>query len=282
MTPPPHHSDNTTNTTQETPITPRGYIYTDWSTTPDDTVQVKLVAVPNKKISHSIQPMLTVTVKKPCQCVQLCRAVPECEVGEIDLPNCHIFPQPHYTFHKSYYEKSTHLVFYWTEYHRRGNRLYRLYEFETRYYDARKICQQEEGQLAVLDSQVKIQEVLDVMDSKGNRIPLKVFCSGLVHQIIERYGTPTSGLRGRALSRPNLPDRLGGRDYIARHYLIPIPPPEKQEEETRKKRKRAQRQCIVCAHSEIRDRVRQYNTSLDWSVLGSSPRQTTQMAVQIW
>ncbi|KAK4299715.1 hypothetical protein Pmani_028031 [Petrolisthes manimaculis] len=137
MTPPPHHSDNTTNTNQETPITPRGYIYTDWSTTPDDT------------------------------CVQLCRAVPECEVGEIDLPNCHIFPQPHYTFHKSYYEKSTHLVFYWTEYHRRGNRLYRLYEFETRYYDARKICQQEEGQLAVLDSQVKIQEVLDVMDSKG-------------------------------------------------------------------------------------------------------------------
>ncbi|KAK4317394.1 hypothetical protein Pmani_009328 [Petrolisthes manimaculis] len=68
MTPPPHHSDNTNNTTQETPITPRGYIYTDWSTTPDDTVQVKLVAVPNKKISHSIQPMLTVTVKKPCEC----------------------------------------------------------------------------------------------------------------------------------------------------------------------------------------------------------------------
>ncbi|KAK4287074.1 hypothetical protein Pmani_039845 [Petrolisthes manimaculis] len=71
--PPPanEHTDmNTTNTniTQETPITPRGYIYTDWSTTPDDTVQVKLVAVPNKKISHSIQPMLTVTVKKPCEC----------------------------------------------------------------------------------------------------------------------------------------------------------------------------------------------------------------------
>ncbi|KAK4318799.1 hypothetical protein Pmani_010222 [Petrolisthes manimaculis] len=88
----------------------------------------------------------------------------------------------------------------------------------------------------------------------GNRVPLKVFCSGLVHQILERYGTPTSGLRGRALSRPNLPDRLGGRDYIARHYLMPIPPPEKQEGETRKKRKRAQRQCIVCAHSEIRDR----------------------------
>ncbi|KAK4318862.1 hypothetical protein Pmani_010184 [Petrolisthes manimaculis] len=74
-------------------------------------------------------------------------------------------------------------------------------------------------------------------------------------RILERYGTPTSGLRGRALSRPNLPDRLGGRDYIARHYLIPIPPPEKQEGETRKKRKRAQRQCIVCAHSEIRDRM---------------------------
>ncbi|KAK4306660.1 hypothetical protein Pmani_021553 [Petrolisthes manimaculis] len=73
--------------------------------------------------------------------------------------------------------------------------------------------------------------------------------------ILERYGTPTSGLRGRALSRPNLPDRLGGRDYIARHYLIPIPPPENQEGETRKKRKRAQRQCIVCAHSEIRDKV---------------------------
>lgn len=96
----------------------------------------------------------------------------------------------------------------------------------------------------------------------GKRVPLKVFCSGLVHQILERYGTPTSGLRGRALSRPNLPDRLGGRDYIARHYLMPIPPPENQEGETRKKRKRAQRQCTVCAHSETRDRVRQLVTTM--------------------
>lgn len=70
----------------------------------------------------------------------------------------------------------------------------------------------------------------------GERIPLKVFCNGLVQKILERYGTPTSVLRGRALSRPNLPDRLGGRD-IARHYLIPLPPPEKQEGETSEKRK---------------------------------------------
>ncbi|KAK4291882.1 hypothetical protein Pmani_035309 [Petrolisthes manimaculis] len=60
------NTTNTTNTTQETAIIPRGYIYTDWSTIPDDTVQGKLVVVPNKKISHAAKPMYTVNVKKPC------------------------------------------------------------------------------------------------------------------------------------------------------------------------------------------------------------------------
>ncbi|KAK4322252.1 hypothetical protein Pmani_007048 [Petrolisthes manimaculis] len=83
----------------------------------------------------------------------------------------------------------------------------------------------------------------------GKHVPLKTFCSGLVYQIFERYGTPTSVLHGRALSRPDLPDRLRGRDYIGRHHLITIPPPAIQEGETRKNRTRAQRQCIVCAHT---------------------------------
>ncbi|KAK4318796.1 hypothetical protein Pmani_010219 [Petrolisthes manimaculis] len=82
---------------------------------------------------------------------------------------------------------------------------------------------------------------------QGNRVPLKVFCSGLVHQILERYGTPTSGLRGRALSRPNLPDRLGGRDYIARHYLMPIPPPEKQEGNEEEKEEGTEAVYSVCS-----------------------------------
>lgn len=82
----------------------------------------------------------------------------------------------------------------------------------------------------------------------GNQIPLKVFCSRLVHQLLKRYGTPTSG--------------LGARDYIARHHLMPIPPPENQEGETRKKRKRAQRQCTVCAHFKIREKVRQLVTTM--------------------
>ncbi|KAK3890092.1 hypothetical protein Pcinc_005937 [Petrolisthes cinctipes] len=59
----------------------------------------------------------------------------------------------------------------------------------------------------------------------GKHVPLKTFCSGLVYQILERYGTPTSVLHGRALSRPDLPDRLRGQDYAARHHLITIPPP---------------------------------------------------------
>ncbi|KAK4329286.1 hypothetical protein Pmani_000320 [Petrolisthes manimaculis] len=98
----------------------------------------------------------------------------------------------------------------------------------------------------------------------GKHVPLKTFCSGLVYQILERYGTPTSVLHGRALSRPDLPDRLRGRDYIGRHHLITIPPPAIQEEETRKNRTRAQKQCKVCADTERRPRVRKLvNTYFD-------------------
>ncbi|KAK4328631.1 hypothetical protein Pmani_000940 [Petrolisthes manimaculis] len=122
--------------------------------------------------------------------------------------------------------------------------------------------EEEEMEMEMVEEEEEEMEMEMVEEEEEERVGCLVCVFGLVHQIIERYVTPTSGLRGRALSRPNLPDRLGGRDYIARHYLIPIPPPEKQEGETRKKRKRAQRQCIVCAHSEIRDRVRQLVTTM--------------------
>lgn len=67
----------------------------------------------------------------------------------------------------------------------------------------------------------------------GNRIPLRKFCNGLVHQMLAKYGTPTSVLHGCALSQLDLPDRLLQRVYTARHHPIIIPPPAVQDGETR-------------------------------------------------
>ena len=96
----------------------------------------------------------------------------------------------------------------------------------------------------------------------GNKPPsLNNFCEDLVHQLLERYGDVQSS-SGRAMSRPDLPDRLAARDYISRHHLVDIPPPEMQQGDTRKNRKKGQRQCKVCATSDRRARNRKLVTQM--------------------
>lgn len=81
----------------------------------------------------------------------------------------------------------------------------------------------------------------------GNRLPLRQFFYNMAFEILERYGTPVSILRGCAVAgSARQPDRLAGREWVSRHYLVLVSDTAGGKTGTRN--------CVVCAHTKGRAR----------------------------
>lgn len=82
-------------------------------------------------------------------------------------------------------------------------------------------------------------------------VPLRTFVETLALQLLEKYGTVARYFPGRAATVASQPDRLLGRDYVARHHLTYIPLVSQAQ---RKTRSHGQKQCTVCSKTTRRAR----------------------------